>query len=103
MQNNYIDAKRISLNLLDDIKYMYASSIVGILSMLVCNYGLPLEQDVVEGLKDAIVDYFYDGMDPDFDNYAMMKWFDGLNADWFELTDGGKSLKCNKNISDFIE
>jgi len=97
--NNYDRAKKISSDLISDIKYMYADHVIGILGTLVSNYGLPLDQDTIDGMKDALIDYFFDGFDPDWNSYGMWQWFENLNPSWFEIKNG--TIDCNKSVKDF--
>jgi len=99
--SDYNKSKRIADELVSGFKYMYTSNVIGLISTLVCNYSLPLSQETINGVKDALIDHFFDGMDSEWEDYGMWQWFENLNPDWFR--EEKDSLYCNKSPKDFKE
>ena len=94
-------AKRISLDQIQDIRYMWSCHVVGLLGTLVMNYSLPLNQFTIDGMKDALIDHFFDGFDPEWEEYGMWQWFENMNPSWFEIKNS--DFRCNKLPKDFTE
>lgn len=101
-------AKKIALKELGDIKYMHADMVVGLLGAVVRYEGMSICQEVIDGMKDALIDYFFDGLDPEWENYGTYQWFENMSPDWFSLkpSDNPKyasQIQCNKSPNDFKE
>ena len=102
MGTNYDESYKVTNSLLNNIKYMYDTQVIQILQLLVYSYSLPLTQDVIDGMKDALIDYFFDGFDPDWDSFGMWQWWEGLCPEWFEKTSYA-TLRPLKLPSDFSD
>jgi hypothetical protein len=100
MSKDYNTANKITESLISEIKYLYAENVVGILATLVCHYSLPLNQETINGMKDAVADHFFDGLDPDWDDYGMWQWWEGMCPEWFEQLPA-LTLRCHKMPKDF--
>jgi len=99
MNIRYDRSKKISSGLISDMKYMYVDTVIGLLGTLVLNYRLSLSQDTIDGMKDALIDEFFYGLDPDWKDYGTYRWFEEVNPDWFEIRNA--DFYCNKFPKDF--
>jgi len=99
-------AKKITLKELEGIKYMHADMVVGLLGAVVRYEGMSICQEVIDGMKDAIIDYFFDGCDPEWESYGIWQWFENMSPDWFTLKPNDNpryapQIQCSKKPSDF--
>jgi hypothetical protein len=88
-------AKRLASKLCRDSKYMYRSHVTGVIATLVFNYGMSLSQEMIDGVKEALIDHFFYGLDPEFDDEEMYFWFENLSPQSFEIK--GKDLLFKGN------
>lgn len=65
-------------------KHLYFAMVPGILAMLV-KKGLPLNQDTIDNMKDALMDYFYDGVEPENWNEIQWNWWEKMSPNYFEI------------------
>lgn len=107
---DYDRAYAIASEQTHDLKYMYYSHIVGLVGV-VCAHNIPLNDDTIWGIKDAIVDEVYYGVEPEFDDYGLLQWWEQMEASWFEIKPGqmrggiqyAGEIKCNRKPADFKE
>lgn len=95
-QLNNSKAYRITINNIKGSKYMYMNMITGVLATLVNNYNLPLNQNTINDMKDAFIDYFYDGVEPENWNDKQWKWWDNLSPNYFNYEMKKTGLKGDK-------
>jgi len=99
--NDYDKAKKVSLEYLENAKRLYPNQITGLLGVLVCHYTCALSQDTIDGMKDALIEHFFDGIDPEWENEALYNWFEGLNPSWFE--EKNNTIICNNPFKNSAE
>ena len=100
-QTDFKKAYAITKDQISDMKYFYWDGVVGLVGIVCQNYGVPLSQDTLDGIKQAIVDDFFGNVEPEWDSYGLWQWWEKLSPDWFQLTTN--DIKCNKKPSDFKE
>lgn len=87
-------AYRIATNLIHDTKYFYLSTLDGLILALP-HYNISITEDSIADVKDAIIDHFCDGVEPEWEKESHWNYWEAISPDWFE--DG----LCLKRLSDF--
>ena len=67
---------------IDGFKYLYIEHLLGIVNTFV-HYRIPITDDTIEGMKSALEDYFWSGIEPDWATMEAEKWWTDMNADSF--------------------
>lgn len=109
MAKDYELAVKVTTKLIYELKYFYWESLTGLVKMCL-DSGCSLNQDTINGIKDAIIDDMYCGMEPEFEEYGMWQWWESLSYEWFLIKEqkhfDGKLVsyvECTKKPKDFIE
>jgi hypothetical protein len=86
----YKKAYRIATQSINDTKYLYTRDIPGVYATLVKQYLLPNTQDTVDGMRDAFIDIYFSGVEPEWYSMEAEKWWFGMTPDYFDDTHGWK-------------
>ena len=78
---NYKKAYKVTINLIKDTKRIYPQYLGGIFKTLL-NYDCVLDQDAIEGMKMAIMDNYYGGIEPDYHTLDAAKWWDNMTPEY---------------------
>lgn len=79
---NYKKACKVTKYLLQDTKYLYTKNIGGIYTSLM-HYGVNPGQDAIDGMKDGIIDIFFDGLEPEWYNKEAYEWWENMTPEYF--------------------
>jgi hypothetical protein len=104
--SDYDRAYKVAKNQLKDFKYFYVEYMVGLIDTICVTYGFPLNQESIDGAKDAVIDVINHGIEKEWDDYGSFMFWTGLCPEWFTFTtssDGHVNTHCSKKTSDFKE
>ena len=82
---NYKKALRVTKFILKVTKYLYTKYIGGVYTSLM-HYGVAHGQDAIDGMKDGIIDIFFDGLEPEWFSMEACKWWDDMKPEYFYLS-----------------
>jgi hypothetical protein len=101
----------IARDQLANLKYCYWDAVVGLIGTVCGNYDVPLTQENIDAIKEAIQDKFSPGVEFEWDSYGMWQWWENLSVEWFSLIptppsfgkEYAPNIKCSKSPADFKE
>lgn len=81
-------------------KHSYFEFLVPACIAIVYKKGFPINEDTIYNLKEAILDYFYSGIEPENWTLQQHEWWDKMSPDYFEVIDipNQKEGYYNKDI-----
>lgn len=89
-------AYQITLDQISEMNCFTWETIVSLVDIVCGTNQVPLTQEALDGIKQAVLDDFYGDTIPEWDSYQLWQWWENLSPDWFKL-----EIKCNKSPADF--
>lgn len=68
-------------NLIVDCKWIYKSTVKKIYLTLVNSYKLPDNQNTVNNMRDAIIDHFWGGVEPEYDDLDDFEFWEKMTPE----------------------
>ena len=76
----YVKAKAIMIHEFENLKYIYMDIAIGAIGKCLRS-GMIMSQEIIEAFKDALIETFFAGCEPDFENAEVSKWWENLTPE----------------------